>query len=492
MNGGEKGASAPIDPAPRATLVIFGATGNLTARLLIPSILNLRTDGRLADDFRIIGIGRDPGGDDLLRHRLDATIAREGAGAWCGLRDRVCYLSGDFTNDTVYETLAAHLTGNVAFYLATAPEFFGEIADRLGDAGLLVEGNGYRRLIVEKPFGRDLASARDLNRRLLARANESQIYRIDHFLGKETVRNIMVTRFANVLLEAVWNNRFIDHVQITAAEKVSVGTRGKFYDATGAMRDMVPNHLFQLLAMVAMEPPNGFDADAVRDEKARVLRAVRGPRSDEVDLNAVRGRYRAAYGDMEADYLSEADVASGSRTETFAALKLGIDNWRWAGVPFYLRTGKALSARDTEIVVTFKHVPFSMFRDTDVSAIAPNRLTIQVQPDEGMSFELQFKRPGEAVDVTSSSLDFRYGDHFGITGRTGYETLLYDVLIGDQTLFQRADMIEAGWAAVQPILEHWSAQGTPEDYLTGSSGPMSADAMMARDGRAWHELGRRG
>jgi glucose-6-phosphate 1-dehydrogenase len=299
----------------------------------------------------------------------------------------------------------------------------------------------------------------------------------------------MVARFANTLFEAVWNNRYIDHVQITAAETVTVGTRGKFYDQTGALRDMVPNHLFQLIAMIAMEPPNSFAPEAIRDEKAKAMKAVRPPAPHEVNNVAVRGRYDAgeAGGQKVRPYLEEAGIAPDSRTETYAALKLEVETWRWAGVPFYLRTGKALSARDTEIVVEFKPVPFALFRDTDVSRLPPNRLVLQIQPHEGIDFEIMVKRPGPIVETAKAGLDFAYADHFTLGKRTGYETLLYDALIGDQTLFQRADMIEAGWAAVDPVLEAWKT-GQPEDYPAGSAGPVGANALLARDGRHWNEL----
>jgi glucose-6-phosphate 1-dehydrogenase len=486
------------EPAPPATLVIFGAMGDLAKRLLMPSIVNLARDGLVGDEMKIIGVSYHPGTDEDLRASLDdfiggsdKTDAQADDATWQSLRERISYHVGDFEDAAAYASLAEKLSGNAAFYLATAPQFFGTIVDKLADAGLLDEQDGFRRVLIEKPFGHDLDSARALNKQILARIPESQIYRIDHFLGKETVQNIMVTRFANAVLEAVWNNRYIDHIQITASETVAVGTRGKFYDATGALRDMVPNHLFQLLAMIGMEPPNSFDAEAIRNEKAKLLGAVRGPRAEEVARDAVRGRYTAgtAGGTQLPDFIAEKDVSADSRTETYAAVKVQVETWRWAGVPFYLRTGKALAARDTEIVVQFKPVPFALFRDTDVTRLPPNRLVLQVQPNEGMSLSFLAKKPGPAVDTKEVSMDFRYADHFALGHRTGYETLLYDVMIGDQTLFQRADMIEAGWAAVQPVLDAWAAGGEPEDYQAGSAGPACADALLARDGRQWHVAG---
>ncbi|KQM13401.1 glucose-6-phosphate dehydrogenase [Novosphingobium sp. Leaf2] len=466
--------------------------GDLARRLLVPSIFNLARDGPIPDDFAILGVSYHDVGDEDLRASVEAFIPDEerGGKAWQSLRERIAYHKGDFTEAGTYESLAKRVDANALFYLATAPQFFGTIVDALSRAKMLDEEKGFRRVLIEKPFGNDLESARALNRQILACIPETQIYRVDHFLGKETVQNIMVARFGNHLFEAIWNNRYIDHVQITAAETVAVDSRGKFYDATGALRDMVPNHLFQLLSMVAMEPPNSFDAEAIRNEKAKVLSAVRGPRANEVKADAVRGRYRTgkAGGKKVPDFRNEADVAADSRTETYAALKVGIDSWRWVGVPFYLRTGKALSARDTEIVLQFKPVAFALFRDTDVDKLPPNRLVLQIQPHEGISLKFLAKKPGPVVDTAEVSMDFSYADTFDLGHRTGYETLLYDALTGDQTLFQRADMIEAGWAAVQPVLDAWGKDGEPEDYDAGSEGPKGAAALLERDGRHWNTL----
>ena len=356
---------------------------------------------------------------------------------------------------------------------------------------MLKQDDGFRRVVIEKPFGHDLASAKQLNKRLLAVMDETQIFRIDHFLGKETVQNIMVARFGNTFLEAIWNNRYIDHVQITAAETVDVGTRGAFYDATGALRDMVPNHLFQLLAMIGMEPPNSFDAEAVRNEKAKLLDAVRVPTNAEAKRDAVRGRYTAgeAGGKKVGAFLKAQDVDRKSCTETYVALKLMVDSWRWAGVPFFLRTGKALAARDTEIVIQFKPVALAMFRGTDLARIPPNKLVIQIQPNEGLDLHFVAKQPGPVIDTKQVCMAFRYADAFELGHRTGYETLLYDMLIGDQSLFQRADMVERGWAIVQPILNLWEKGGEPEDYKAGSQGPAGADALMDHaHHRAWHPV----
>ncbi|HEY0270953.1 MAG TPA: glucose-6-phosphate dehydrogenase [Sphingomonas sp.] len=487
-------AIVPGDPAPPATLVIFGGAGDLSRRLLTPAIVNLTRDGLIGADLDIIVVshGADEGIVEQLAEHLDL---RDKAikTAWAKRKGRIAYVQAEFDDADCYATLAERLKDatNVAFYLATAARFFAPIAENLAGAGLLKEDKGFRRVVVEKPFGHDLASARALNKTLLGVMDETQIFRIDHFLGKETVQNIMIARFGNAFFEAVWNARYIDHVQITAAETVDVGTRGAFYDATGALRDMVPNHLFQLLAMIGMEPPNSFGAEAVRNEKAKILDAVRVPTRAEAKTDAVRGRYTGgtAAGRTVTPYRKAADVAPDSRTETYVAFKVLVDSWRWAGVPFYLRTGKAMAARDTEIVIQFKPIALALFRDTDVSRIPPNRLVIQIQPDEGISLNFVAKKPGPVIETAPVSLDFRYADAFSLGQRTGYETLLYDMLIGDQSLFQRADMVERGWAVVQPLLDLWSKSGEPEDYAAGSQGPPAADAMMARDGRRWHEVG---
>ncbi len=488
----------PVPPAPPATLVIFGAMGDLTRRLLVPALVNMTRLGLAGGGLQLLGVSIEPGDDATLRDALDGFTGEPGGegasekdAAWAQLKDRVHYLAGDFTQDAVYEALKTRLTGNAAFYLAVPPRFFGDIVDKLAEHGLMAETpTAFRRIAIEKPFGHDLDSARALNARILGRVDEAQVYRLDHFLGKETVQNIMTARFANMMIERVWNADCIAHVQITAAETVDVGTRGKFYDSTGALRDMVPNHLFQLLAMVAMEPPASFDAEAIRNEKGKVLKAVRAWSPDEARRNGVRGVYTAGQiGDRAVpDYTASPDIAPDSRTETYAALKLMVDTWRWAGVPFYLRTGKAMTCRDTEIVVTLKPVPFASFHPANAERLPPNRLIIQIQPDEGLSMDLLIKRPGLEVDTVPIALDFRYADRFDIGHLTGYESLIYDMFMGDQTLFQRADAIEAGWAAVQPFLDVWAAEGTPEPYAAGSLGPAAAEALLERDGHAWHAL----
>nr|WP_208408641.1 glucose-6-phosphate dehydrogenase [Sphingomonas vulcanisoli] len=465
-------------------MVIFGAMGDLAKRLLMPAIVNLVRWKLLDPKTQILGVSYHDVDDEGLRASLDDFV--EGDAAWRKIRKQIHYFKGDFNEDVTYSALAGKLDGNVIFYLATAASFFGSVSQKLGAAGMLKEEGGFRRLVIEKPFGSDLASAQALNAVLLQQAQESQIYRIDHFLGKETVQNIMVARFGNALMEAVWNNRYVDHIEITAAEQVTVGSRGKFYDATGALRDMVPNHLFQLLAMTAMEPPTSFGAEAIRSEKAKVIDAI-AP----IDpANAVRGQNVAGKiaGEKVPAFVKTPDVSPKSRTETYVAMKLYVETWRWAGVPFYLRTGKALSHRDTEIVVHFKSAPLHTFRGTEVTSLPCNRLVLQIQPNEGISLDLAAKVPGPLVDVVPVSMNFAYADVFKMGHRTGYETLLYDVLTGDQTLFQRADQIEGGWRAIQPLLDAWAKKGKPEEYKPGSAGPAGADALLARDGRAWHTL----
>ena len=490
-----------VPPAPPVTLVLFGAMGDLTRRLLIPAMINMTRLDLAGDGLHIVGVGIDQGDDETLREALD-DFQQEAGGEgdvargepWEKLKSRISYLQGDFTQDAIYRQIADRLSqapsGNAAFYLAIQPRFFGDVIDKLADHKLMDETpQAFRRVAIEKPFGTDLPSAQALNKRILARVSETQVYRVDHFLGKETVQNIMTARFANMMIERLWNADCIDSVQITAAETVDVGTRGKFYDATGALRDMVPNHLFTLLALVAMEAPNSFGAEAIRDEKGKVLKAIRRWSADEAKVNGVRGAYTAGSCDGKdvPAYTGVADVAKDSGTETFVAIKLMVDTWRWAGVPFYLRTGKVMAVRDTEVVIQFKPVPFSQFDVTETGDMPANRLVIQIQPDEGLRMDILIKRPGLEVEAVPVSLDFRYADRFDIAHLVGYESLLYDLVTGDQTLFQRADGIEAGWAAVQPFVDLWQA-GKPDPYTPGSLGPDAADALLTREGRAWHSL----
>ena len=502
-----KAGGTALRPADPCCLVIFGASGDLTKRLLLPALYNLAADDLLPQAFCMIGVGRAPLAQDAFRSNLrnglrefgkreiDEDVAEKLLGC-------LTYLDGDAEDPQTYERLQRELTrvegeratkGNRLFYLATPPAQFAPIGCRLGGSGLAREQNGvWRRLIVEKPFGSDLASARELNRKLLEVLSEHQIYRIDHYLGKETVQNILVLRFANGLFEPIWNRDHIDHVQITVAEQLTVGHRGRFYDATGALRDMVPNHLFQLLSLVAMEPPARFEANAVRAEKAELLDATQVHSEADALRNGVRGQYRAGYIANEAveDYRKTKDVNPDSTTETYVALKLMIDNWRWAGVPFYLRTGKALRSQLTEVAVKFKQAPFTMFRDTPVDRLAQNFLVLGIQPNECISLKFNAKVPGPAIAITGVGMTFKYADYFDAAPSTGYETLIYDCMIGDAILFQRADGIEAGWRVVQPFIDAWRGAGAQGlvAYAAGSEGPPAADELLARDGRRWRTI----
>jgi glucose-6-phosphate 1-dehydrogenase len=494
-------------PAPPCALVIFGATGDLTRRLLVPSLYNLRCAKLLPEQFAILGVARADKDTGTFRRDLGESL-REFAAAevvpdrWRWLSERTHYLQGDFGDLGAYRTLdrtlaeidTTHRTGgNVLFYLATPPDAFATIVARLGHAGLVREPVGsWRRVVVEKPFGTDLRTAQELNRTILGILAEPQVYRIDHYLGKETVQNIMVFRFANGIYEPLWNRDHIDHVQITVAETVGVEQRGAFYDRTGALRDMVPNHLFQLLALTAMGAPNSFEADAVRWEKVKVLDAVRPFTRGDCLAGVVRGQYGAGTieGKPSTAYRRSPNVAPDSSAETYVALKLMIDNWRWAGVPFYLRTGKSLARRASEIAIEFKQAPLALFRGTPCEKLTPNFLVLRIQPEEGISLQFGAKLPGAAMRIGSVTMDFDYKEHFKAAPWTGYETLIYDSMIGDATLFRRADDIEAGWRVVQPILDAWQDTPPPEfpNYAAGSGGPRQADELLARDGRHWRGI----
>jgi glucose-6-phosphate 1-dehydrogenase len=490
------------------SFVIFGVTGDLTHRLVIPSLYNLAAADLLPDKFCVVGIARKGTSGDALRDSLmrglrqfatrpvDDAVAKR-------LLECVTSIEADPNDPGSFDAMRERLEkleanrstgGNRLFYLATPPGAFAPISRQLGRTGLLREENGaWRRLVVEKPFGTDLASAKALNGELLKIVDEHQIYRIDHYLGKETVQNILVLRFANGMFEPIWNRNHIDHVQITVDEKLGVGHRGSFYDSTGALRDMVPNHLFQLLSLVAMEPPIRFDAHSVRSEKADVLAAIQTQSETDALKNSVRGQYQGGkIGDTEIeDYGKTEDVRPGSTTETYAALKLTIDNWRWAGVPFYLRTGKALGIKRTEVAIKFKQAPFAMFSCTAAEALAENYLVIGVEPTEGIALQFNTKVPGPSIRIDGVEMKFRYKDYFKAEPATGYETLIYDCMIGDNILFQRADSVEAGWKAVQPFLDAWKNAGAKglQTYNAGSEGPADADELLKRDGRSWRKLG---
>lgn len=499
-------SNIPRKPEP-CCFVIFGATGDLTHRLIIPALYNLAESDLLPEPFCIVGVVRKQMSDHDLRQSLMEGLKRHATRPvkidiaekvlnclTCIEADPSDPSSFDALNG-VCEGLAAKTgtCGNRLFYLAVPPTAFAPIAEQLARVGLLRETNGiWRRLVVEKPFGTDLASARSLNARLLKIADENQIYRIDHYLGKETVQNILVLRFANGMFEPIWNRNHIDHIQITVDEKLSVGHRGSFYDATGALRDMVPNHLFQLLSLVTMEPPTRFEAHSVRSQKAEVLAAIQTQTPAEALRNSVRGQYHAGRvgGEAVVDYRSAPNVKPDSTTETYAALKLTIDNWRWAGVPFYLRTGKALGLKRTEVAIKFKQAPFAMFRCTPVDQLSHNYLVIGIEPAEGITMQFNTKVPGPSISIDGVEMKFRYKDYFHAAPSTGYETLIYDCMTGDNILFQRADGVEAGWQAVQPFLDAWKKAGADGlvGYEAGSEGPSEADDLLARDGNQWREL----
>lgn len=489
-------------------MVIFGATGDLTKRKLFPALYNLAKENFLPDNFAIVGVGRQELSTEEFRKNI-LTDLKEFVGKaadkdlikW--FEDRTYYTGGDFDDDkalfgdlknTLAEVCAEHkIPENYFYYMAIPPSLFANVTHKIVKNGLGKEENGFwRRFIFEKPFGTSYDSAKSLNHDLLRILKERQIYRIDHYLGKETVQNILVFRFGNSIFEPIWNRNYIDHVQITVAEKLGVESRANYYDKAGALRDMIPNHIFQLVTLTAMEPPVSFEADAVRDEQAKILQAIQPYSEEDVLRKVVRGQYDA--GDVDNKklraYRAEENVPENSNTETFAALKLSIDNWRWAGVPFYLRTGKRMAAKVSEIVIQFKQAPFMLFRNTPIEKLTTNRLVIHIQPDEGLTLHFGAKIPGPIVNMGAVDMDFNYVDHFGEQVSTGYERLLFDCMIGDATLFQRADMVESSWKIVNPILDVWQAipaRAFP-NYASGSWGPAEADELLAHDGRKWRNM----
>ncbi len=487
-------------------MVIFGAGGDLTKRKLMPALYNLAKGNLLPDQFAVIGVSIEPYSTEQFRDTMTKDIREYGdvtvdLATWNDFVGKLHYVSGDFGDAGLFKKLRDKLAqvekeakteGNVLFYLAIAPGFFTQVVEQLGAAGLTKQDDHkWRRVVIEKPFGHDLPSAVELNQALLKVLDEKQIYRIDHYLGKETVQNILAFRFANGIFEPVWNRRYVDHVQVTVAEELGVELRGGYYEKAGALRDMVPNHIFQLITLTAMEPPISFDAEAVHDEQTKVLRAIQPLSPERVLDHAVRGQYDAGAinGRHVQAYRAEPNVAPDSKTPTFVAMALHIDNWRWAGVPFYLRTGKRMSRRVTQVVIRFRKPPFVLFRKTPVNAIDPNELVINIAPTEGICLNFEAKIPGPVVRLGAVNMDFQYSDYFGTTPSTGYETLLYDCMMGDPTLFQRADMVEAGWAVVQPILDVWKAL-PPRDfpnYAAGTWGPSQADELLRREGREWRD-----
>jgi len=515
--GVESSARRETSAADPCAIVVFGAGGDMTQRLLVPALYNLSRTQVLPERFALIGVDLEEITVESWREHLfdmlksfvgkaaaELNIDQIDETAWKRLADKMSYVQGDLTKPETYEKIRGALDeaekthdtqGNVIFYLAVAGRFFGTVVEQLGNAKLSDQGEDkdrkhrfWRRVVIEKPFGNSLDSARELNAGILRTLHEDQIFRIDHFLGKDTVQSIMAFRFANGLFEPIWNRDRIDHVQITVAETLGVEQRGKFYEGTGALRDMVPNHMFTLLSMVAMEPPTGFDAEAIRTKKVELFAAMPAVKPEQ----AVRGQYGAGsvQGKPVKAYRNEPNVATDSNIETYVAMKLGIDNWRWAGVPFYFRTGKRMSRRTTEIAIRFKQAPYAAFQNTPVDGLQPNWLVLRIAPDEGISLQFEVKRRGPVMGLAAVKMDFRYDDWFPKEPNVGYETLLYDVMIGDPTLFMRADMVEQAWRIVQPLLDAWAAEKAEvPGYDSGSDGPKAADELLARDGdRTWRPL----
>jgi glucose-6-phosphate 1-dehydrogenase len=504
---------AAADPC---AMVIFGAGGDLTKRLVVPALYNLARTGILPENFALVGVDlaqeTAEGWCNSLYEAMKSFVGNAGAefsldridaAAWRRLAEKMSYIQGDVNDPGVYRELGRlleevtqkhHTAGNVIFYLAVADRFFGPVVDMLGQSRLVEipapddEPKFWRRVVIEKPFGHSFDSARALNARILSTLHEDQIFRIDHFVGKDTVQNIMALRFANGIFEPIWNRDRIDHVQITAAETLGVEQRGKFYETTGALRDMVPNHLLSLLSLVAMEPPTAFKAHSIHDKKAEVLAAMPEVKPE----RAIRGQYGAGtvLGKPVRAYREEPNVTADSNVETYVALRFEIDNWRWAGVPFYVRTGKYLSQRMTEVAICFKSAPYAPFRDTLVERLSPNWLMLNMAPGEGISLEFKARCPGPVMDLAAVRMDFNYDDWFPKEPSVGYETLLHDVMIGDQTRFLRADMVEHAWRIVQPVLDGWAAEkATFPNYESGSGGPKAAGELLAADGgRSWRPL----
>ena len=485
-------------------VVIFGASGDLTKRKLLPALYHLQQDGLLPQEFAVVGVARRDlsatFGPDMKDGIVKGGGVDENDPKLAPFMERVQYFATNFDDDEGFEKLKAHLAeldtkfktqGNRLFYLAVAPEFFADIIARLGKHGMATPAEGERhwvRVIIEKPFGTDLASARKLNDEVNAVLSEDQIFRIDHYLGKETVQNILVFRFANGIFEPVWNRNYVDHVEITAAESIGIEGRGPFYEQAGALRDVVQNHVMEVLSFVAMEPPDSFEAEAVRTEKLKVWRSIE-PIPVE---NTVRGQYGPATidGKEVAGYRQEDRVNPQSQTETFAAVKLHIENWRWAGVPFYIRAGKRLNKRVTEVTIVFKQPPLHLFKGNSSSSdIEPNVISMRIQPDEGIALRFGTKIPGPTTNVAPVDMDFSYAEAFGKSSANGYERLLLDAILGDATLFAHRDGVEATWALFTPILEAWAKQKQDfPNYAAGSWGPEDSNKLLEKDGRAWREL----
>jgi glucose-6-phosphate 1-dehydrogenase len=485
-------------------IVLFGASGDLAKRKVIPALFDLAAHDSLGERYSVVGFARTPMTDESFRNTAGEaakTISEGGPidpAKWNAFANNLFYSAGDYGDQEAYSRLSKRLTeldashdlcGNRIFYLSTPPEVYADIIEQLGRAGLSRPCNpkAWVRIIVEKPFGRDLASAKELNKIVHNVFEENQVYRIDHYLGKDTVQNLLVLRFGNGIFEPLWNRNYVDHVQITAAETLGVERRGGFYETAGALRDMIQSHVLQLTSLVAVEPPASFDATAVRNEKLKVLQSIRPFDLEAVAQAVVRGQYGKGNtnGKTVPAYREEQGVSPQSRTETFVAAKVLIDNWRWANVPFYLRTGKRLAKRSTEIVIQFKRAPHVVFRGREAE---PNRLILNIQPDEGISISFGAKRPGTEMSIGNVNMDFSYKEGFGEATRSAYATLVNDCVRGDATLFDRGDNVEAAWSLVDPILDVWSAAKTASvpQYASGSWGPRESDALLERDGRKWY------
>jgi glucose-6-phosphate 1-dehydrogenase len=491
----------PRVPEP-GVMVIFGASGDLTARKLVPALYDLAAQRRLPLEFAVVGISRTEMNHEEFREKLRKMLEEQRSGevsddVWESFSNGIFYMPGDSNKQETYDELKALLEkldrergtqGNRAFYLSSSPSLFPAIVQHLGDAGMNREEDGaWSRLVVEKPFGRNLESAEELNAELQRYFDETQIYRIDHYLGKETVQNILALRFSNGIFEPIWNQHYVDHVQITVAEDIGVGTRGAFYEEAGALRDIVQNHVMQVLCLTAMEPPVAFDAESVREEKVKVLKAVRPIPGDEVDAYAVRGQYEQGwvFGEEVSGYREEENVDPESVTETFVALKLFVDNWRWAGVPFYIRAGKRMPKKATEVAIQFHSSPHTPFARDDTEGLEPNVLVVRVQPEEGLSLKIGAKVPGSGFEVSSVNMDLLYGTAFLEEAPDAYQRLLLDLMLGDPTLFIRADEAEGAWRILDPVMLHWAEEKSVHFYAAGTWGPPEADELLGQDGREW-------